>query len=58
MEGSVYSGGLGVSNVNWVAFGGLQFAPNGGLASPAQQIIVARRIQLNPPDQNGCVGSW
>lgn len=57
-EGSVYSGGLGISDVNWRAYGGLAFAPNGGLATPEQQIEVAERIQPDPPDQHGCTGSW
>jgi len=57
-QGSVYSGGLGMLNSTWVAYGGLEFAPNAGLATIDQQIIVAKRIQTNPPDQNGCSGSW
>ena len=58
VQGSVYSGGLGMLNSTWVAYGGLEFAPNAGLATIDQQIIVAKRIQTNPPDQNGCSGSW
>jgi len=57
VRGSTYSGGLGISNVNWVAFGGTQFAANAADATPAEQVIIARRIQLNPPDQYGCA-SW
>jgi len=57
-QGSVYSGGLGMLNSTWVAYGGLQFAPNAGLATIDQQIIIAEKIQPNPPDQNGCSGSW
>ena len=56
--GPVYSGGLGISNTNWVAYGGTQFAPNASLASVVQQIAVAKRIQSTPPDQNGCSGAW
>ena len=56
--GSVYSGGLGISNVNWVAYGGQYFAVNGGLATPYEQIVIAKRIQHNPPDQHGCSGGW
>lgn len=56
--GSVYSGGLGILNINWEYYGGLAFAPNAGLATPAEQITIAERIQSNPPDQWGCDGAW
>ncbi len=36
---------------------GTQFAPNGGLATPDQQVEVAMRIQAHPRDQNGCA-AW
>jgi hypothetical protein len=55
--GPVFSGGLGISNVNWGVFGGHQFSWNAGYASPDQQIVVAMRIQQDPPDQDGCA-SW
>ncbi len=58
MQGPIYSGGLGMLNQTWIAYGGLQFAPNAGQASIVQQIAVAKRIQLNPPDQYGCSGAW
>ena len=58
MQGSMYSGGLGMLNQTWVAYGGLEFAPNAGLATPQQQVTVAMRIQPNPPDVTGCVGPW
>ena len=58
MVGPVYSGGLGMLNTNWVAYGGLQFASNAGYATPIEQVIVARRIQTNPPDVGECNGSW
>lgn len=57
-QGSVYSGGLGMLNSTWSAYGGTEFAPNAGFATEDQQIIIAKRIQPNPPDQNGCTGSW
>lgn len=57
-QGSLYSGGLGMLNDTWVAYGGLEFASNAGLATIDQQIIIAKRIQPNPPDQYGCSGSW
>jgi len=53
-DGPRFSGGLGISRINWVAYGGLQYAPRGALATPDQQIMVAQRIQWNPPDQHGC----
>jgi hypothetical protein len=52
--GSRFSGGLGITRANWSAFGGQQFAPVGALATEDQQIMVAERIQFNPPDQYGC----
>jgi transglycosylase-like protein len=58
VRGPLFSGGLGISDSNWVYFGGRQFASNASLATPVEQVIVAMRIQSNPPDQNGCTGSW
>ena len=57
--GSRYSGGLGISNVNWVAYGGRQFAWNAAYATPAEQIVVAKRINAGygVPDQFGCA-NW
>src|SRR5271166_230132 len=57
-DGSEVSGGLGITRANWNAYGGTQFAPEGAEATEDQQIIVAMRISPNPPDQNGCTGSW
>lgn len=56
--GSKYSGGLGITNLNWLAYGGGRFASNAGLATPEEQVYIAIRIQSTPPDQNGCSGSW
>lgn len=58
VAGSEYSGGLGISNVNWAHYGGTAFSPTAAGATPDEQIVVARRIQPNPPDQNGCGGGW
>jgi hypothetical protein len=55
--GSRFSGGLGVTRANWANYGGLQYAPEGAMATPDQQIMVAERIQSSPPDQYGC-RSW
>ncbi len=44
MQGPRYSGGLGFANTTWDAFGGREFAPNAGLASREQQIVVAERV--------------
>jgi hypothetical protein len=59
-EGSVYSGGLGIRNINWVSFGGLKFAPNAGRATPMQQVYIARKIEKSNyvPDQYGCGQGW
>ena len=45
MVGPTFSGGLGIYNGTWDAFGGQQFASNPGFASRDQQIIVAERIR-------------
>jgi hypothetical protein len=44
MQGPRYSGGVGFYNGTWRAFGGLEFAPNAGLATREQQIVVAERV--------------
>ena len=58
--GPYYSGGLGITNVNWIAYGGLKFAKNAGLATPEEQVTVARTIEGSSyvPDQNGCGQGW
>jgi transglycosylase-like protein len=55
------SGGLGITPPNWIAFGGQEFAPSGGLASPIEQVYIAKKIlksitgsDQDVPDQNGC----
>jgi hypothetical protein len=58
VSGSEYSGGLGISNTNWTNYGGEFFSPTGAGATPKEQIVIAMRIQKNPPDQNGCNGGW
>ncbi len=58
MQGPVYSG-IGFRNDSWLAYGGAQFAPNAGLATPMEQVIVAERIEGSYiPDQYGCAGGW
>jgi hypothetical protein len=44
MVGSTYSGAFGFYNGTWVAFGGLRYASYAGLASPRQQLLIARRV--------------
>lgn len=39
-----YHGGLGIYQPNWIHYGGLEFAPNAGLATREEQITVAQRI--------------
>jgi hypothetical protein len=58
--GPVYSGSLGISNVNWVSYGGTWFVPNAGEATPAEQIVIAERIEGNGyvPDQDGYCAPW
>jgi hypothetical protein len=43
--GDGYDGGLGIYRGTWAAFGGREFAPNAGLATREEQIIVGMRIQ-------------
>lgn len=56
MQGPTFSGGLGFANSSWEAFGGLEFSPNAGLATPAQQIIVAERIRAY--NGGSLYGAW
>ena len=55
-DGGRFSGGLGISRANWIAYGGGEFAPEGAMATEDQQIMVAERIQSSAPDQYGCRG--
>jgi hypothetical protein len=51
-----FSGGLGITRTNWIAYGGGAFAPEGAMATEDEQIMVAERIQADAPDQGGCHG--
>ncbi|MET0276373.1 MAG: G5 domain-containing protein [Acidimicrobiia bacterium] len=42
-----YDGGLGIYRGTWRAYGGTEFAPNAGLATREQQIIVGMRIHAD-----------
>ena len=44
MQGSSFSGGVGFYNGTWNGFGGQEFAPNAGMATREQQIVVAERV--------------
>ncbi len=57
-RGTTYSGGLGISEANWAAFGGQADFGDEWVATPDEQVIVALRIQTDAPDQSGCEGSW
>jgi uncharacterized protein YabE (DUF348 family) len=39
-----YHGGIGIYQPNWVHYGGLEFAPNAGLATREEQIVIGQRI--------------
>ncbi|MDE1904908.1 MAG: transglycosylase family protein [Rhodospirillales bacterium] len=52
-HGPTYWGNLGISGQNWDTYGAGVDRNN---ATPAQQVMVAERIQSNPPDQHGCAG--
>ena len=60
LRGPLYSGGLGVTNYNWIAYGGKQFANNAADASPEEQIYIATKINSSGyvPDQGGCGYGW
>ena len=64
IRGPIYSGGLGITNVNWAAYGGQRLFGPAWKATPEQQVYIAIRIQrLNGagdfvPDQNGCGQGW
>ncbi|HEY7134002.1 MAG TPA: transglycosylase family protein [Acidimicrobiia bacterium] len=45
LHGARFSGGLGIFNGTWDAFGGREFASNAGSATRDQQIAVAERIR-------------
>ena len=53
MQGPLFSGGLGFYNGTWDSFGGRDFAPNAGLASREQEIIVAERLRSSVG-----IGGW
>ena len=55
-DSSRFSGGLGITRANWDGYGGREFASEGAMATEDQQIMVAERIQPDPPDQYGCRG--
>lgn len=44
MQGPRFSGGVGFYNGTWTGFGGREFAPNAGMASREEQIVVAERV--------------
>ena len=62
-RGFIYSGGLGILEVNWMAYGGWKFGAEYA-ATPAEQVAIAIKIQaLNGyagyvPHQNGCEHGW
>ena len=62
-RGPIYSGGLGILEVNWMAYGGWKFGAEYA-ATPAEQVFIAMKIQEANgyagyvPDQNGCGHGW
>ena len=60
LRGPLYSGGLGITNYNWIAYGGRQFANNAADATPEEQVYIARKINSSGyiPDQSGCGHGW
>lgn len=57
--GPKYDGGLGIMPDNWVAYGGLKYAPMPHLATPEEQVRVAININgTYVPDQDGSCRNW
>ena len=62
-RGPIYSGGLGILEVNWMAYGGWKFGAEYA-ATPAEQVFIAMKIQAANgyagyvPDQTSCSGGW
>jgi len=62
-RGPIYSGGLGILEVNWMAYGGWIYGAEYA-ATPAEQVFIAIKIQAANgyagyvPDQNGCGQGW
>jgi len=63
VRGPIYSGGLGITEVNWMAYVGWIYGAEYA-ATPAEQVFIAIKIQaLNGyagyvPHQNGCGHGW
>jgi hypothetical protein len=65
VDGSVYSGGLGMSRANWDQFNTFGYPADAAAAAPDEQIRVAVAFATsywgNPnaaPDQDGCTGGY
>ncbi len=61
VDGVQAQGGLGITVVNWVAYGGQRDFGREWAATPAEQVVVAERNEGGSeyvPDQDGCTGSW
>ena len=62
-KGPIYSGGLGILEVNWMAYGGWKFGAEYA-ATPAEQVFIAMKIQAAKgyagyvPDKTFCSGGW
>ena len=62
-RGLIYSGGLGILETNWMAYGGWKFGAEYA-ATPAEQVFIAMKIQAANgyagyvPDQLFCSGGW
>lgn len=59
--GSHAQGGLGITVANWQFYGGQQAYGPEWAATPAEQVLVAQRIEGGTgyvPDQGGCTGAW
>ena len=63
VRGPVYSGGLGILEVNWMKYGGWMYGAEYA-ATPAEQVAIAIKIQAAAgiagyvPDQQFCGHGW
>ena len=57
MQGSLYTGALGITRSNWSKYGGGRLAPIAANAAPWEQIWVAMRIQGKYPVPDQPIGT-
>ena len=63
IKGPIYSGGLGILETNWMAYGGWIYGAEWAATKEAQVFIAIKIQAMNGfagyvPDQNGCGHGW